>query len=417
MTSKQKLIENLRERIKTSEEISDEDREALITFSNKLYRKTGDYTDDRHEKLLRHLTRMAEIIGDVHKIPECEEATNDLLDWIPDTYDNEYTRHDYRIALRVFGGHMTEGPLKDKPPHIAEISTGTGSSHNPIPKRSDMLSWEKDVLPMIDAAQNSRDKALFAVAFDSGARSGELQHLRYGDVHDHPHGLQIFVDGKKGEREILLIPSIPYLNRWLDDHPGKGDETAPLWCKKNTPEAISTTRFLDIFKESAKRAGVTKPVTPTNFRKSNASWLATRGMNEAFINDRQGRSRKSKATRHYVAKFGGEGDDTYAKLHGLEVEDDEEDELGPLVCSRCNRETPRHEDFCMWCHKAMSPKAVETLEEQENKVRKEFLKMARSDPEALDEIERVQHMMKVLDSNPELQEEATRFVEATSQSD
>lgn len=74
-----------------------------------------------------------------------------------------------------------------------------------------MLKWEKDVLPMIEETRNARDAALIAVAFDAGARSGELQELTVGDVTDAKNGLRIFVDGKMGQRSVLLIPSVPYL--------------------------------------------------------------------------------------------------------------------------------------------------------------------------------------------------------------
>jgi len=90
-----------------------------------------------------------------------------------------------------------------------------------------MLSWEDDVKPMIDETKNARDAALIAVAFDSGARSGELKSLTVGDVSDHEQGLQIFVDGKKGQRSVSLIPAVPYLNRWLSDHPAPDD---PFLC-------------------------------------------------------------------------------------------------------------------------------------------------------------------------------------------
>jgi len=91
-----------------------------------------------------------------------------------------------------------------------------------------MLDWDEDIIPMIEACKNSRDEALIAVAFDAGARSGELQDLTVGDVNDHKHGLRIFVDGKTGQRDVTLIPSVPYLQRWLGDHPAPDDTTAPV---------------------------------------------------------------------------------------------------------------------------------------------------------------------------------------------
>jgi len=161
-----------------------------------------------------------------------------------------------------------------------------------------MLKWEEDVLLMIEEARNARNAALTAVAFDAGARSGELQDLIVGDVSDAENGLRVFVDGKMGQRSVLLIPSVPYLQCWLSDHPDSNDGDAPLWSKLSRPEEFTYRRSRSIFDDVAQRAGVTKPVTPTNFRKSNASWLADKGMNQAYIEDRQGRKRGSDATAH-----------------------------------------------------------------------------------------------------------------------
>jgi len=56
-------IETLRERIEESDEISDDDRDALLEFSDELYLLQTEYGDHRHLKLLRHCTRMAEHVG------------------------------------------------------------------------------------------------------------------------------------------------------------------------------------------------------------------------------------------------------------------------------------------------------------------------------------------------------------------
>ena len=72
-----------------------------------------------------------------------------------------------------------------------------------------MLDWEDDVRPMINETMNARDAALLAEAWDSGVRSGELQDLTLGNVSDHKHGLQITVDGKQGQRSVMLIKSVP----------------------------------------------------------------------------------------------------------------------------------------------------------------------------------------------------------------
>jgi integrase len=412
MTDPRKQIENLHERIRNSTEISDTDRELLMAFSDRMDLLKSDYTDHRHDKLLRHCTIMAEKVGGLADALEDQDAAEDLVRWINRTYDNEYTNHDYRTALRMFGKHVTDGD--ERPDSIEWIPSGTSNSHNPVPNPAEMLDWDGDIVPMIEACKNARDAALIAVAFDAGARSGELQELTVGDINDHKHGLRIFVDGKTGQRDVTLIPSVPYLQRWLGDHPAGDDSTAPLWCKLSKPEELSYRGFRQIFQLAADRAGVTKPTTPTNFRKSNASYLAQQGMSQPYIEDRQGRKRGSDATAHYVARFGGEAEDDYARLHGLEVEEEKPEPIGPVKCPRCGKETPRHEPACVWCKQALDHAGAEALKEEEREVRDAVLRLAKEHPKLLDDVQRTRDFSELLEDNPELFGEAQEFLETVS---
>jgi len=414
MTEPRTQIENYRDRIRDSDQIAGRDAELLIEFSDQLDLLKSEYSDLRHRDLLGRCTRIAENVGGLADALEDKDAAEDVVRWINREYENEWTNADYRDAFRVFAGHVTDGDVEDKPDSIAWVPSGTSNSHDPRPNPAEMLSWEDDVKPMIDETKNARDAALIAVAFDSGARSGELKSLTVGDVSDHEHGLQIFVDGKKGQRSVSLIPAVPYLNRWLSDHPADDDPDAPLWSKLSKTDGISDRQYLNCFKDAAKRAGVDKPVTPTNFRKSNASWLARKGMPQAFIEDRQGRKRGSDVTAHYVAKFGGESDTTYAKLHGKDVEETDPDPIGPVECPRCGRETPRDEDACVWCRQPLEYDEIEARKEDDREVRSAVLRMAKENPDLLDNIEQAREFMDLFEDDPELFADAREFADALS---
>lgn len=220
-------IDTLRDdRIPDNDDIADADREALLAFSNELFLRGSQYSDHRHEKLLRHCVRIAEEVGGLTDTLENRKATEAVVRWINRHYDNEYTNHDYRTALRVFGRHVNDGD--GIPDTISWVPSGTSNSHNPQPDPADMLHWDEHIQPMTEATHNNRDAAIIAVAWDAGCRSGEFRDLTIGDVTDHKHGLQITVDGKTGQRTVTLIPSVPFLTRWLQDHPNRDDPQAPL---------------------------------------------------------------------------------------------------------------------------------------------------------------------------------------------
>lgn len=414
MPDPRERIERLREeRIPDSEDLADGDREVLREFSDELFLRKAEYSDHRHEKLLRHCVRMAEAVGGLASALDDRDQAEELVRWINREYDNEETNRDYRVALRVFGKHMTEG--SEPPESIEWVSGQTSRNYDPKPDPRDMLHWEDHVLPMIEATHNNRDAAMIAVAWDSGARSGEFRELTIGDVTDHQHGLRITVDGKTGQRTITLIPSVPYLQRWLQDHPGRGQRDAPLWGKLHSVDELSYKMTSKVFSEAADRAGVDRPVTLTNFRKSSASYLASQGMNQAHIEEHHGWTRGSRVAARYVSVFGDEADNELAKIHGLDVSEDESEPIGPVSCPRCERDTPRDKEFCVWCEQALDPSAVETLKTDERTVQRAVMRFAKENPSLLEDVEEREQVMAVLEDNPSLQEQVRRFLTETEQ--
>lgn len=343
-------VDALRERIETGERGGSEaDREALLEFSDELLLIPSEVGEYRHVKLLRHCTRMAEHAGGLVDALTDRDAAEDIVR-IHREYENPETNRDYRVALRQFGRRLKPDEDGDPPPSLDWIPASTPSNYDPSPEAGQMLKWTDDVQPMLQATRNPRDAAAIAIAWDAGPRSGELQALSIGDVTDYEHGLQITVRGKMGKRTVGLVPSVPYLQRWLRQHPAADDPEAPLWSHLYEPEPISTARFLQLFKEAGSRAGVAQPVTPTNFRKSSASHLASRGMNQAHLEDHHGWSRGSEAASRYISIFSGDAGRELARAHGLEVAEESRPEpTAPVECPRCGQQTPREESSCIHC--------------------------------------------------------------------
>ncbi len=413
-----RLVDQLRD---GEREVSDKDRDLLIAFDERMSLLPSEYGKQRREKLLRHCTIIAEAERNhLAKALEDREAAEDIVRWIHREHDPEdtpETNKDYRIAFRMFGKRVVEGgydvPTDDDgiPESLSWIPTTTSRNYDPKPDPGEMLDWDDEVVPMIEETMNARDAALIAVAFDSGARSGELLDLQVGDVSDHKHGLQITVDGKKGQRTITLVTSVPYLNRWLNDHPRDNERTAPLWCKLRSGEEISYQMARKIPRQAADHAGVDKPVTFTNFRKSSASFLASRGVNQPTLEDHHGWTRGSKAAARYISVFDEASDRELAKAHGLDVSEEEPDPIAAVTCPRCGKETPREEDFCMWCHQVIEPGAEEDLEKVEKAERRQLMGFAKENPELLERLEEMEPLVEALGGDPDVIETARRFVD------
>lgn len=398
-------IDTLRSRICTSGDITDDDQKALIDFSDRLFLLSTEYSNHRHEKLLRHCTRMAEHPGGLADALEDRSAAERIVRWINRTYDNEETNRDYRVALRVFGKRVAPETVQgnEQPPvSIAWVSGQTSRNYDPGVRPGDILHWDKHIQPLIEACENVRDVAMIAVAWDAGARSGEFQNLTVGDVTDHPNGLQITVDGKTGQRTVTLIPSVPYLNRWLSAHTESDNPDAPLWPhKSDNSKSMSYNGFKRVFEAAADRADITRPVTLTNFRKSSASFLASQGLPQAHIEDHHGWTRGSSVAARYVAVFSEDADRALAAAHGLDVSESEPDPSGPIGCPRCDRKTPREKPTCVWCGQALSPEAGEVVREQNTAV------MSSAADETGERAEAIAELGALLDEYPFLRDAAS----------
>ncbi len=424
-------IENLQKRIKKrsglgdespddddAPSISEDDAEKLLEFSRQLDLLSSKYGDYRHLKLLRHCVIMAEQVGGLADALESRDAAEEIVVWInrergvPEY--SEETNQDYRVALRIFGKRTLKMADDEVPDSLAWVPTGTSNSYDPSPSRSDMLDWEEAKRMAVEGTTNSRDKALITVAHELGPRGEEMHEVRMGQVNDADHGIQISLDGKQGEHSVTLINSVPYLQQWLSKHPAPDDDKAFLWCNLDDPhDNASYQTFLGRFKEAGRRADIDKPVTPTNFRKSNTYWLAKQGANESFINERQGRKPTSDHARRYIAEFGPENENNqYAELQGLEVQTEKTEDRTPLTCPRCDKQTPRDEPFCVWCHQAMEPEAVQELEEQEDEQRRKLLRIAQENPELLETLEEMEPLVEALGGDAELIDAAASFTEA-----
>jgi len=364
-------LESNREKIETSDQLADRDQDLLLEFDRQL--ALQQYSDARHLKLIRHCRVMAGHVEtsvgpsktpdpDLAAMLEDREVAETYVAWINRQYDNEETNRDMRVALRVFGTLVTDGG--GVPDTLDWIPSTTSRSYNPTPDPAEMLDWD-DVETLLDNCYNARDRALMAVAWDAGPRGGELHGLRVGDVADHDHGLQISVDGKQGQRSVTLFVASSQLSRWLDVHPASGDETAPLWCKLSDGQSqLSYQRLSDIPREAADRAGVSKPVTFTNFRKSSASHLASQGVSQSILEDHHGWSRGSDVAGRYVSVFSDASDREIAAAHGLDITTDEDDQtIAAVECPRCGERTPGTQSFCHNCHAAIDPEASDLVDE------------------------------------------------------
>lgn len=358
-----RVEENLR-LIDESDEIHPANKEAIERFKRDL--AIEDVSDAWLQKLTSHLKVVAEEVGPDRRFDELdEEDIRNLVEWIQNRDVTDSTVNSYKQVLKRFYRWLYENPKGEHPEPVDWINTTRRQGNDTLPK--DLLTQD-EVRDIIEAAGSARDKAFIAVLWETGARIGELIDLEVGDIEDNDHGKKVVVDGKTGERRLPLIESSPYLNRWLNQHPTKGDDD-PLWCSSRAPYQQLTyqaiRKFLD---RSAGAADVDKPTNPHHFRHSRATYLAARDeFNEFKLCQWFGWVQGSDVPARYLHLSGADIDEAYGRMHGLEPEDGQEDEETVFPCPRCEELNAPEDRYCSRCGQALNVSAAEEIEVAEEK--------------------------------------------------
>lgn len=260
---------------------------------------------------------------------------------------SEWTKHDYRVILKRFYKWLRGD--NDYPPEVKWISTSMKRKNNVIPEE---LLTQKEVMKMIDAAENPRDKAIIAFLYESGCRVGELLSMRIKHLSFDEYGAKAVLKGKTGMRRIRIIFCVPYLAVWLENHPLKNDPNAPLWIglgTKNRNKALHYQNVRVMLKKVALKAGVKKRVNPHMFRHTRATHLANH-LTEAQMNHYFGWVQGSDMPSTYVHLSGRDVDNAILSLYGIkEKEKDGKEKLTPIRCPRCGTMNSPPAKLCVKC--------------------------------------------------------------------
>ncbi len=97
-------------------------------------------------------------------------------------------------------------------PDFMNIKFNHKKSHD---KKIDLIT-RYDIEKLINACNNTRDKTLISLLYDSGCRIGEILTLKMNDIVFDEYSLILNVHGKTGNRSVRIIgDSIAYLKDYL----------------------------------------------------------------------------------------------------------------------------------------------------------------------------------------------------------
>ena len=253
-----------------------------------------------------------------------------------------------------------------------------------LTKTASQLLMPEEIQALINASRSSRDRAMIMTLYEGGFRPGEICQLTWGDMKSDPKGIAVNVNFKTGiTRYIRLVMAKKYLSEWRGDYPLPITQGSLVFLNEQRRQLTWFAMAMQI-RRIAKRAGITKHLTPHLFRHSRITHLLREGASESVVKLMMWGSLNTDMLMTYAHLTGGDVDAEITRLYGLDTGKNEKPaRLEPRICPSCNLINPPGEDYCRGCMEALSPKAVA----DEESIRRFVIKNSKSFRQFLDEIE------------------------------
>lgn len=227
------------------------------------------------------------------------------------------------------------------------------------------LPTPSEFADFLEAASCSRDTAIIAVYADAGIRLSALMSCLVSSFVETQHAAILYLNPEgplktTAAKGIPLTWSTGYVQKWLADHPLRGDPNAPLWTtrsrQKENPKdkdspliygALSSNAAYKIFLSIEKRTGTKKHIHPHLLRHyAVTNWIKD-GLPEQIIKHRAGWGPDSREMGRYGNWTEEELNDRVFEIYNLKTDKKRTVEL--KTCPRCNNILKPEDRFCARC--------------------------------------------------------------------
>jgi integrase len=227
------------------------------------------------------------------------------------------------------------------------------------------LLTQEEIVAILKATTNKRDRAMIYVLFEAALRPSELLTMRTNGVFFKDNYCIINANGKTGIKCIPLVTSSRPLLDWLNEHPKRDELSAPLWCaldNNHEGKRLSYTRFRLIIKRIAQKAGIKKAIWPYLYRHTSLTAMA-KVFTECRLEQFAGWTYGSKMTRRYVHFSARDLEDAVLELHGLKAASKDKGLVNLIDCPRCGSKEPLGNVRCTTCGMVIDKETVLQMEE------------------------------------------------------
>jgi site-specific recombinase XerD len=142
-----------------------------------------------------------------------------------------------------------------------------------------VLSIE-DIIEMIKATSDTRDRAILLLLYKTGIRVGELINLNLENVSLDKGTIRMPMSMKKEQRDIYFDEECgEALKAWISVRVSNGNNALFI----DNGERLKDKSVETLVKETANRSGIQILVTPQTFRRTFAYHLVFKGCNRSII--------------------------------------------------------------------------------------------------------------------------------------
>ena len=230
------------------------------------------------EKTLKqYLMYVKEALRNINKKPE-EITPRDLIGHLAQKKENGCSNATLALvhaAMRYFFKEYLKMNI------VEEVKT---------PKKAKSLPkvlTKEEIKALFQTTKFGRNRLILKFLYGSGCRVSEVVKLKVNDINLKER--TAIIRSGKGNTDRMIILSKEWIKEIKKYLKKKKIQSEYVFSKKNGKK-ISTDTIQRIVRESAKKAGITKKVTPHNLRHSYATHLLEAGTNIRYIQSLLGHS-------------------------------------------------------------------------------------------------------------------------------
>lgn len=175
--------------------------------------------------------------------------------------------------------------------------------HLKEPVKVPLVLSKKEIKRILAMAPSPKARVMLSLAYGCGMRAGEVVRLKVGDIDSAQEIIRIVQSKGRKDRNVMLPADILGLLRdWWAERPTGQDKDVPASERVLFPgyrgKHLSARQISRLFKEAAREAGITKPVTLHTLRHSFATHLLERGVDIRVIQALLGHSKLTTTARY-----------------------------------------------------------------------------------------------------------------------